>query len=494
MVGSTAPADPGRIAMFENLKSAQQAGSTARERRRMIFLAVALLATAGTFLGVRSCRTLPGTRLPDARDVARSRPEERRVDRAKLLALAPDGPQTHGAWQVEALQHVREVALLGLSDAPRPVTTRALAAEPVAEVAGTRFEVEGRLTGLTSTEFRSERERLWACVLEGSDGGQVVVVKLASASDPGQGAPTDAWPLAPVELQPGDRVLARGLYVQRRVGTVGGIALSEPTPVLLAGQFRRQVDPPADPIGHPSEASYERIDDRWFAGTARLDDPALFELLQHLTVRGHAALREDIRAGRWPSAPWGRDEFDLWSAEVSSARADMPRPFTEGARGRLFRTSGVVGKVLVEDWDALRPNAWGVNSWHVVYLMSDYYGNSVIPCLSPFSWDTFGVDDWRTQSQRVYVHGVFVKNYSFDTAKLKPEGEGAARATLPLFVIVDVEPYPMGPRQTASAVVWVLGGIVALLGTLFFLLMRLERRDEQRLREQKRQWAQKRAP
>jgi hypothetical protein len=126
--------------------------------------------------------------------------------------------------------------------------------------------------------------------------------------------------------------------------------------------------------------------------------------------------------------------------------------------------------------------------------MSDYYGNTVIPCLTPFPWETFGMDDWRAQDQRVYVYGVFVKNYSFDTQKLKPEGEGAARATRPLFVVVDVEAYPMGPRGDASPVMWVLGGVVAGLGLLFFVLMRIERRDEERLRQQKRAWGRRRGP
>lgn len=479
--------------MFENLKEAQPARMTARERRRMLMLAVALVGTAGAFVSVRSCKTLPGTRpLDSATDVALTPTVERRIDRERLLTLASDASAAWGGWQVQALQHVRELQLLGLTEPARPTAPRALAAEPFAAALGGHYEIEGRVTGVTSTEFRTERERLWALVLEGADGGQVLLVKLAGTAEPGQGAPTDAWPLAPVELQLGDRVRARGVYVQRRVGTVGGIALGDPTPVLLCRLFRRQVDPPADPIGDLSEAAYERIDDRYFAGTARLDDPPLFEVLQYLSGKGHAWVREEIRAGRWKAAPFARDEFDAWSAEVASARPDMPRPFTEKARGRLFRTSGVVGKVLLEDWDALRPNAWGVNSWHVVYLMSDYYGNTVIPCLSAFPWETFGVGDWRGQNQRVYVYGVFLKNYSFDTAKLKPEGEGAARATRPMFVIVDVEPYPLGPRGGAGPVVWVLGGVVFALGLLFFILMRIERRDEERLRAQKRAWQEKR--
>ena len=54
-----------------------------------------------------------------------------------------------------------------------------------------------------------------------------------------------------------------------------------------------------------------------------------------------------------------------------------------GPRGRLFKTPGFVGKVLREDWDALRPNHWDVHTYEYVYLWSDYYGNKVMRAISP---------------------------------------------------------------------------------------------------------------
>lgn len=465
--------------MFEHLKQAQQRpGMSRRERLRLWVMGASLVLLAGAFLSVRNCKTLPGSRdLPSPADRAEIERLNRHIDRAKLRALAPDDAGGMSQFHVAALEYVRVELSKGLGDMPQPMLPAALAALPPQDGVGGYYEVEGRITALTSTEYRSDLERLWTMVIQGDDGGQVVAVRRAQTVEPGQGAPTDSWVVAPTELKVGDRVLARGVYVQRRVGTIGGIGLSEPTPVLLTSLYRRVVEPVADVISSPKEASLDRIDDQFQAGTLGLEDPAIYQILQWIKARGHAWFRQKIDAGELKPLSWGRDAFEAWSAEVNLRAADAPRPFTLDARGRLYKTSGMVGLSLLEDWDTVKPNPWGVHQFHFIYLWSDFYGNTVLPCLSAFPLEVYGAGDWR-RKDRVYLYGIFVKNYTYDTQRLRADGEGAQKLTTPLFLVVDVRPYPIGVRQDSTPLAWILGGLVAGLAVLFLFLMRSEKRQE----------------
>jgi len=478
--------------MFENLKKAQQAGMTPGERRRLFIYLAMLVATAGTFLSIKSCRTLPGRgALPVPVEQATVEGDKRVIDRPRLLAEVSDDASAHQQFQERALEYVRSLQGAGLAVPPEPIGAGALKARPFAEALGVAFEVEGRVTAMTHTQYHSELETLWALVLEAPDGAQVLAVKIAATNEPGAGAPTDAWPVAPVELKAGDRAVVRGIYVQRRSGTVGEIGLAEPTPVLLCSHFRREVEPPADPIEDLTEAAWDKIDDRFFAGTARLDDPAIYEVLQWLRLKGHAWVRQQIDSGAFKVEDWGRDAFDRWSEEAGLRSAEQPRPFTEGARGKLFRTSGMVGKVLLDDWDSLRPNAWGVNQMHGVYLWSDYYGNRVVPCFSPYPWETFGVDDWRKLEERVWVYGVFIKNYTYDTQYAAKAGAGYQKLTMPLFLVFDVRTFPM-PRGGGD---WVVGavllGLFLLASAVAIMLARGEKRSSKALNEKLVGWRKK---
>lgn len=465
--------------MFENLKQAQRVGMTNRERARLWLLLAMLLGLTAAFLSMRSCKTLPGRRdLPGPRDREEIERESRHIDRTRLRAESPDTSVGQARFSEAAIQYVRYELAKGLGDQPEVIAPGALAARPRDEALGGYYEVTGRITSLSGSDYRGDAERLWAMVLEGKDGGQVVAIRLGRATEPGQGAPTDAWLGAPTELKVGDLVIARGVYIQRRVGTIGGIGLSEPTPVLLAPEYRRIVEPQADVISSPREASLERIDDQFQTGTVGLDDPAIYQLLQWVREKGQAWFRERIDRGELQARDWTREAFDSWSAEVDVRTPGAARPFTQDARGRLYRTSGYAGRLLLEDWPAVRPNPWGVQQFHWLYLWSDYYGNRIVPCLSPFSYDTFQAGDWRPKDQRVYVYGLFVKNYTYDTQKLSAAGTEAQKLTMPLFLVVDVRPYPVGEANSSSPVAWVLGGVIGGLGLLFFFLMRSERRGE----------------
>lgn len=479
--------------MFEKLKQAQQSGMTQRERRRFITMLASMLVLGGAIVGMRGCERLPGRKeLPQAAQQPEDAPLRQALDRTRLEALVRDDDGARQAFQPPALEHLRTLLGQGLAEAPVAVAPAALAREAWPQALGRHVEVEGRITALSRTEYRSELETLWAMVIEGADGGQVVVVRIGSTNEPGSGAPADAWPLAPVELQVGDRALVRGIVAQRRQGTLGQVALGEPTPVVLASHFRRQVDPPADPIADPSEAAFDKVDDRFYAGTVRMDDPVLFELLQWLQLKGHAWVREQLASGALPTQEWEREAFDRWSEEAGLRTADAPRPWTDAARGKAWRTSGLVGRVLVEDWDAVRPNRWGVNQLRHVYLWSDWYGNNVIPCVSPFPWEAFGCDDWRKLDQRVWVTGIFVKNYTFHRSQGSAEG-GYAKLTMPLFVVLDVQPYPVGQGRGAGMVALVLLGMFVLGSVAWMLLNRSERREVDAWRQRQAGWRRPRA-
>src|SRR5437667_265933 len=76
-------------------------------------------------------------------------------------------------------------------------------------------------------------DRLWSFALEGADGKRIVVVHPGLGTNPAEDKPADAYHpgTAPVPLENGDLVRVRGIYLQRRTGTVGAVALGEPTPV-----------------------------------------------------------------------------------------------------------------------------------------------------------------------------------------------------------------------------------------------------------------------
>jgi hypothetical protein len=281
----------------------------------------------------------------------------------------------------------------------------------------------------------------------------------------------------------------RGAYVQRRTGTIGSIALTDPTPVLLAIAFRRLVVPAALPIDEPNEASWDEIDDILTAGSERLDDVALYQMILWARTKGQPWFRKLIDEHPEGVEDWGRETFaEVWSKEIESGNRmpPGPRPFTEGARGRLFRTSGLVGKVLREDWDALRPNQWGVHTYEYVYLWSDYYGNKVLRCISPFPFESYGLEGWKPLNERVWLYGYFIKTHTFDLQFADPEGGSNQKLSMPLFVVVDIRPFPTGKRyQPGSTFAWVLGGGVVGLGLMFWLLMRRDRNEEEHLRSQR---------
>ena len=475
--------------MFENLK-AQRTGITARERVRFTLFAGALLMVGAGLLLLKNCKTgLPGSiNLPKTVDKREEERQQRHIDRQALKDLLGDEAGTHGRYVEPALDLVRDTLAQGVGDVPEPISASALGALPVGEALGRLYEVTGKVTGLVDADYHgTELERIWSVVVEGPDGGQVVAVRLGRRSEPERGAPTDAWTRSLTGIQVGDEVIVRGAYVQRRTGTIGSIGLADPVPVLLSTAFRRLVRPAAVPIDEPNEASWEDIDDVRTAGSERLDDPALYQMILWARTKGQAWFRRQIDEHPESVETWGRDTFaEVWSPEIDRGNRGEPRPFTEGARGRLFRTSGLVGKVLREDWDALRPNPWDVHTYEHVYLWSDFYGNKVVRSISPFPFDSYGFKDWKPLNQRVWLYGYFIKTHTFDMQHASPDGGGYQKLSMPLFLVVDVRPFPVGRKPGASgSMVWWVGGVMFGLAVAFWLLMRRDKKEEDHFRTQR---------
>lgn len=470
--------------MFENLK-AQRTGISPRERLRFTLFAVALLMVGASLLLLKDCKgNLPGSiNLPTTADPREADRLQRHIDREVLREQLGDEAASHGRYVDGALEHVRAALNMGVGDVPEPITAAALDALPVGDALGRLYEVTGKVTALVDAEYRNEFERIWSVVIEGKEGGQVVAVRLGRRSEPQQGAPTDAWTRAPADIQVGDEVIVRGAYVQRRTGTLGAIALTEPTPVLLSTAFRRLVLPAALPIDEPNEAAWEEIDDIRTAGSERLDDVALYQMILWARTKGQAWFRKQIAEHPESVEDWGKDTFaNVWSEEIERGNKmpPEPRPFTEGARGRLFRTPGLVGKVLREDWDALRPNQWGVHTYEYVYLWSDYYGNRVMRTISPFPFESYGFEGWQPLNERVWLYGYFIKTHTFDMQQADPEAGGHRKLSMPLFVVVDIRPFPTRKKQEPGATaIWVIGCAVVGLGFMFWWLMHRDKKEEE---------------
>jgi hypothetical protein len=405
------------------------------------------------------------------------------VDRARVIAAGDDAAAHQDAsYERGALDYVLSLTRQPLAATPEPITPEALAALPFADAAGRHFEVRGRAVELVSQEFHTETQRLWSLLLEGESGARVLVLKHGLAADPGEGRPRSVEQRAPDLVREGDFVGVRGLYLQRRVGTVGEIALPGPTPVLVAGVFRK-LEPARPPITKPQEASWETVEDRFLMDTKRWDEPATFQILQWAGAVGHEKIAEDIASGALPWQAWDRDTFGTWGAEIKVTSAEQPRPFTEGARGKLWRLDAIVGQVAEEGWETVPSNPWGVDHlWVVDLLPEDYtYLGKSLACrsLSPFPPSAFpGLGGAR--NPRVFAYGFFVKNHTLTTQWKATGGEHNADLTSPMFVVVHMEakPAPGGDSTT----LWWVAASMALMGVVFYLtLIRSERKEASKM-------------
>ncbi len=457
--------------------------STATSQARMWSYLAGMLVLAAVILGATQLsRTKWGSdKLPIAAlspDQAPQPPE--RIDVTKIPAA--DDDVAHARWS-PALDDVVEMGRRDYSAFGERIETGELAKLPFAEARGRVFEVEGTIDAMTA-EVRGEGSLLWVVVLDGADGQRVLALTTAFASDPNQGRPEDAIANTTEYLEVGDRVIARGIYLQRRTGTFAGQILRKAAPVLVAtpsGAAFKKVFLPEAPISDPGAADWSEVKDRFLGDTQRISESALFQMIAWARRQGHDAIAKDIRDGKLHAEMWDQDVFDRWSKEVSETSSDVPRPFTKEARGKLWRTRGLVADVIHQGWTTTPRlgSSWGVNELDILDLYSDNYGNKVIRTISAFPFSAYhGLTG--NPEQHVEIYGYFLKNYTYETPHVNEQGDTVI-LTMPLFIVVDARLFNPPPSVYRSLIWFISAGILVLAVLFYFVLIRGERREAARM-------------
>lgn len=491
--------------MLDHLKKDRQVGLGAQERMRLSIYVAGLLLLGGVIV-VGSLGD--SKKAEDAREGAASAPVAPSETPGPLLdpgelqrRVAGSGDEPH-RYASDGIEYVLDIGRRGrLGEVRGRLAPQALAALAPEVARGGVYEVAGRVTDRTREEYRPRAdstgdERLWSLVLEGPDASQVVVLKYGRRSDREEGAPVEAKPpnVRADLIEVGQHVLVRGVYLQQRTGTIGRTPLKEPTPVLLAQKFRIELPPEEllQPIPDLEEALWSDIRDRFNRDSRNWEEDALFEVVQWARAQGYEACRDAVLKGDVGWKAWGPETFAVWKKEVA-VDEDDPRPFTEGARGKVFRLSGIVSEVLEDGWERMPRNPWGISEFQRLTLHSDDYRSVALRLILPFPIHTFkGVEG--TFKEHLYVYGVFIKNYTYDTQFTREDGSGRPLpVTVPLFVVLHAELFPEGEAAEAMhrAMLWV-AGVMVIFGVVFYLVLirggrkQVRRMEEHRMRLRRR--------
>jgi hypothetical protein len=479
--------------MLDNLK-AQAADSPARERIRLSLYVAACLLLGGAVVAGRSCSDAGRAQRDLGGDTAEDPgppPAPFHLDVPALAAAATaDEPFR---WSAEALRLAQAAAQkAALPDDGGPVDVSVLTAEPIDTLRGRVVQVRGEIVALTQEAWtrdgralrpgeRPERVLLVA-VLQGAGGARCVVVQPALPDDVPQGrARYDQAFGLPRHLQVGDHARVRGIVVQVRQGTFDDVALATPAPVLLGLHYRPAFEDSARPslIEDPREADWEDVVDRTLVETRRWDEDALLQVVQWARKLGPEAVAAAIREGRMPWTEWNKDVFERWQGEVAWTEAE--RPFTEGARGRLWRLDALVADVLYQGWSQIPPNRYEVDELVLWDVLADDYYNVAVRVYLPFPTDAFPPVRGR-RKEHVRIYGLFLKNWTYELKLPDHERNRPRQISVPTFIALWAEPHPEGTDSDMPAVMrWVAGMMVLLAGLFYFTVVRRGRRVEREL-------------
>ncbi|MGE0193042.1 MAG: hypothetical protein AB7T63_13485 [Planctomycetota bacterium] len=493
--------------MLDDLKKTAASGS-ARERFRLSIV-VALCLLAG---GAIYAATMMGSKANERREslgadsetrlVTPARPFE--VDKAALAEEA--GADEPFRWSAAALRRIDD-AVKGHVDLPDdggPVDVSALLARPFDTLRGEVVQVRGEVVALSQEGFhfdgrpvgpRDEPTRiLQIAVLRGDEGGHVVLARpiLRDEVLPGRPFRYERDSGVPRFLQVGDRARARGVVVQTRTGTFDDVAVASPAPVLYALRFRSDFPPDQRPsvLEDHREADWEDVRDRTFVETRQWDEPALFQAVRWARSVGADEIAARIRDGRMPWTEWDKETFERWGQEVEWTEDD--RPFTDGARGRLFRLDALIADVIHQSWAQIPANREGIDDLVVWDVMADDYFNVVIRTYVPFPTDAFPPVLGK-RKEHVRLFGLFVKNWTYELKHPDRERNRPRQVSVPTFVVLYAEPHPEGADSDLPAAMRWVAGAMLLLGLLFYLVVvRTGRRAERRQEEHRAQLRQRR--
>lgn len=324
---------------------------------------------------------------------------------------------------------------------------------------------------------------LWHVVMEDADGGRAIVAMPALAADP---APRyeRAFGLQRA-VRVGDHARVAAVALQSRTGTFSNLVMSTPTPVAFGLRWRQSF-PAAEralQIADPGEADWDEVKDRTFAETRVWEEDALFQVVAWARRVGATGLRDAIVGDNKPYwakwSLWERDAFEIWKQEVPGTMAQ--RPFTDSARGRLFRLDVLLGDVLEQGWAQVPPNRHGVDDIVVWDALSDDYHHVALRLYLPFAKD--GLPDVRGERrEHLRVYGVFLKNWSYQRKQKTGFGGDLVELTTPTFIVLHAEYHPEGADlDDRSTMNWLAGAMVGLALLFFLTLGRRGRKEERRL-------------
>lgn len=474
--------------MFEDLK-ARRVGRSAKESARLwasISAAVVFGAIAFGWMG-GSDDSKPVT----APVVADSKGVTRPIDR-KPLAHLETTPAAPAAFDAAGLDHlISEIARGDCRRAPDDVLSldQVATLDPRASV-GRLIETSGTARSFDVEEYRSavnpNVDSLWGFLLESKTGesktgARVVVVAAGTTKSPDGGRPKAAHG---DRIDDGVDVKLRGYFLQRRVGSVGGVkGLDQPTVVLVLREARLTF-PLITSIEAPGEASFATLKDRSVDETRGLDDRAIYELISWAGRRGAKAIADDLRSGALPSSFWGRSEFQTWSRELKDDKDQSlpdPRTWTNASRGKVFEMSGYLSTQDHEDWDSVPGNPYGVEERFKYWFVSDYYGNVLYLVDSPFPLTAFpGVRPPRSPKyQQVKLFGVFAKNFTYAPSGASRRPDTLGEVTVPYFVALSIEPN----LNYVSAPIWknpffLVGlSLAVFVGGFLLIMSRMEKKE-----------------
>ncbi|MDF1703106.1 MAG: hypothetical protein P1V36_18310 [Planctomycetota bacterium] len=492
--------------MLDDLKKDRQAGIGAQEKLKLsLYVGMLIMLGLSIWMGSQCSSRLDTIEEEDP--VAAEVPDDPIpqgpiLDPVGLDTLVRAEKAEPDRWSEAGIEHLRSVQRRGSLGAlvgrvsPKELAAASQPAGTEGALRGQLVEVVGRVTAVVREVYRpgtspTDSERLWTVLLEGEDGTPVVAIKHSRASEVGEGPPLDRKPpqVKAERIEEDHWVLVRGVYLQDRVGTLGGTQLGDPAPVLFATQWRIVFPPDQrNPlISSLDDALWSEVGDRFMAESRNWEEDAVYETIQWARHEGYESIKAKLDSGELPWEVWSSKRFQAWRKEVV-VDSDAARPLTDASRGKVFRLSGVVGEVLQFGWERIPRNPWGVDEFQILTMLADHYQTVSFRSFLPYPIETFeGVTGDRKEHLNVY--GVFVKNLTYDTRHMHEDGSGRQRPiTMPMFVVIHAEPYPEGAaaERIKETMVWVAAGMV-LFGLLFYLVLirggqsQVKRMEEHRL-------------
>lgn len=471
--------------MLDHLKKEQIQGFGAQEKARLSLLVAVLLVLAAAIFGSQSCES---TRAPLDEEPTPLDPEGQGANTLDPQALRPRLVSAVFRDEREETSRFVEAAIdflrLEVRGVPTgQITTRldvaAFQQLDPREHLGDIIEVQGTVVDIVPFTYLNERNRLWVLVLEDDEGRPFLAVKHALTSDPGGGRPVDALQRrGPSPLvEEGREIVVRGVYIQRRKGTLGEIALREPAPVLYGLAYRLTVPMDERPPAPASLADIPFDDVRdWTSREAEQLQSVdqLHQVIAWARARGYEQIRKDLQDGSLPIQVWDQERFSVWQKEVLAKERKL-RPNTRAWRGQVFSTPGLIADINREGWSVMPANKWGVDSIYLFDLYSDHYAHKVIRNVLAFPPETYK-EFSQKKSDHVRIYGVFLKNYQYRTKQLR-EGERPSsnrnRLAVPLFVVLDFESLENvgGVSESHRRLMWIVAGIIVLLGLIFYFVL-----------------------